>query len=72
MSADPKDLELCMLEGVQVSDWEDDDDNDDDGGDDAEDERRDELTEATEKQLASRRAIEKDVAKEEVAKDDEW
>ena len=65
--ANPKDIELCMFEGVDVSDSEVEDDDEE-----ADDGRRDELTEAIEKQLASRRAIEKDIAKEEIDESDEW
>ena len=68
VKADPKDLDVCMFEGVEVSDSEDDDDD----NEDADDECRDELTVAIEKQMASRRAIEKYVAQEEIDKSDEW
>ena len=68
MQADPRDLGVCMFERVLVSDSE----GDDDDNEDADDEHRDELTVAIENQLASRRAIEKDVAQEDIDKSDEW
>ena len=71
VTANPRDLDICMFEGTTVSGSEDEDDDDDDDNNE-EDELRDELTEAIEKQLASRRVIEKEVAKEEEAKDEEW
>ena len=71
VTANARDLDICMFEGTTVSGSEDEDDDDDDDNNE-EDELRDELTEAIEKQLASRRVIEKEVAKEEEAKDEEW
>ena len=58
--ADPKNLDLCAFDDVEISEAEDEDDDDD--CDDAESERRKLLTEAIEQQLESRRAIEKEVA----------